>query len=213
MNNERVLISVGDVFGRLEVVKVDGIAIRCQCRCGTTKIVIKYHLTQTKNPTRSCGCLQRQRAAEAQRTHGMSRSRKTGKIAPEYLLWTGMINRCENPNEPAYPRYGGRGIKVHPEWRVSFEAFYRDMGPRPAPRATLDRIDNDGDYAPGNVRWATYQEQARNRRSTKWIEWEGQQIPLAELAEREGISYKKLWKRLSTGVPLDKALSKEDFRK
>ncbi|MET8113722.1 hypothetical protein [Streptomyces prasinus] len=75
-----------------------------------------------------------------------------------------MIKRCENPNNHAYARYGGRGISVHPEWRANFGAFLRDVGRRPSPDLSLDRIDNDGNYEPGNVRWATAKQQANNRR-------------------------------------------------
>jgi hypothetical protein len=75
-----------------------------------------------------------------------------------------MIRRCENPNDQAYPRYGGRGITVCPEWRADFAAFLRDVGRRPNPELSIDRIDNDRGYEPGNVRWATAKQQANNRR-------------------------------------------------
>lgn len=78
-----------------------------------------------------------------------------------------MIKRCENPKNHAYPRYGGRGITVCPEWRSDFAAFLRDVGPRPSPDLSLDRIDNNGNYEPGNVRWATAAQQAQNRRNSK----------------------------------------------
>lgn len=98
-----------------------------------------------------------------QTTHGMSRS-------PEHNAWARMIQRCENPNEGGYKNYGGRGIRVCAEWRASFSAFLRDMGRRPSGIHSIDRIDVDGDYAPGNCRWATPSEQSRNRRVNKLTE-------------------------------------------
>lgn len=90
---------------------------------------------------------------------------KHGMInTPEYQAWSAMKDRCLNPKSSNYPRWGGRGIKVHPEWAGDFMAFYLDVGPRPTPKHSLDRIDNDGNYEPGNVRWATKKEQADNRR-------------------------------------------------
>jgi hypothetical protein len=83
---------------------------------------------------------------------------------PEYRIWTAMIQRCHNPHNAGYPNYGGRGISVCLAWRNSFMAFISDMGPRPDPSLSLDRIDNDGHYGPDNCRWATLQEQRANRR-------------------------------------------------
>jgi hypothetical protein len=98
-----------------------------------------------------------------------------------------------------------------PEWRASFEAFLRDIGPKPK-GMTLERVDNDGDYKPGNVKWASRTEQARNRRSSAMVVWEGREMSIAALAEQEGVPYKRLWKRLRNGMLVASALSKDDLR-
>jgi hypothetical protein len=84
--------------------------------------------------------------------------------APEYAVWTGIKMRCFNPNATGYKYYGGRGITMCERWRRSYSAFRADVGPRPSRAHSIDRIDNDGNYEPGNVRWATYRQQARNKR-------------------------------------------------
>lgn len=93
-----------------------------------------------------------------------------------------MKHRCHNPNYSGYQRYGARGISVCDDWRESFVAFYRDMGPRPSPSHSIERIDNDGDYEPNNCRWATLTEQSNNKRSTIWIEGK----TIAEIAAETG---------------------------
>ena len=108
----------------------------------------------------SCGCWRREFSVVTKTTHGMSPKSYTRR-SKIYGVWCGMKGRCHNPNQPHYRRYGGRGIKVCDEWRNSFDAFYRDMGepPKDGQRWTLDRIDVNGNYEPGNVRWATYRQQ------------------------------------------------------
>lgn len=117
----------------------------------------------------------------------------------EYKSWCAAKGRCFNVRDEAYPRYGGRGITMCEKWRNSFSEFLSDMGHKPTPDHSLDRIDTNGDYTVGNCRWATITEQARNRRNTVRVA-EG---VLAEVAEDHGVKYKTLHRRLKDGRPLD----------
>ena len=149
----------GDRFGKLTVIREvarigDRRAFKLLCGCGNTCVVKLINLRIGK--TRSCGCL----AYANRRTHGM-----TG--TPTYTVWVSMIGRCENPKNSSYPNYGGRGIKVCERWRTA-DNFFADMGPRPSSKHEINRIDNDGDYEPGNVEWTKDgAAQVRNRRKQK----------------------------------------------
>ena len=129
-------------------------------------------------------------------THGLTRQYAR---PPEYNAWRAMKARCTNPKRDNYHLYGGRGIVVAPEWRHDFAAFFAYVGPRPSPQHTIDRIDNDGPYAPGNVRWATAQEQRRNSRTTHWVTHEGVTRSLHDWAQHLGVPYARLQKRVLRG--------------
>lgn len=118
-----------------------------------------------------------------------------------YRTWRGMIQRCERVNCKDFSEYGARGISVHPRWRSSVEAFLADMGPPPSPKSTIERIENEGNYEPGNCRWAGYKEQNRNRRSTRLIEFLDEKRPLIEWCEIFCLNKNTAWRRLNAGWP------------
>lgn len=121
------------------------------------------------------------------------------------MVWRAMLQRCR---PGGHPDYGGRGIRVCDHWK-SYEAFLQDVGKRPSPEHSLDRIDNEGNYEPGNVRWATIKEQNRNTRSNRMLEYEGRTMPLAAWAEEVGLTYAQLRNRLKYGWTLGQALGFE----
>jgi hypothetical protein len=115
--------------------------------------------------------------------------------SPEYQSWANMKDRCMNPGAAAFEYYGGRGIKVCDRW-LRFDNFLADVGPRPSLKYSLDRFPNkDGDYEPGNCRWATFDQQVYNRANTLMIEKDGQSIPIKKLCEQLGLSYNAVRKR------------------
>jgi hypothetical protein len=128
----------------------------CVCDCGTKRDVLTSNLT--RGLTRSCGCHSKEVTSARNMVHGMSKTR------PEYNAWLNMNKRCYNQNDPRFKWYGARGISVCDRWRNNFVAFFEDMGPRPSPKHSIDRENNDGNYEPGNCRWATAKQQQNNRR-------------------------------------------------
>lgn len=132
--------------------------------------------------------------------HGMSHS-------PEYRSWTQMKNRCSNHRCKFYPIYGGRGIEVCARWG-DFQGFFQDMGQRPTIRHSLDRIDPNGNYEPGNCRWATSKEQQRNRRNNRVYTYLGRSAPLSELCELHGMNRHTVMSRLNYGASIEVAMSK-----
>lgn len=173
---------------------------RCRCDCGREKDVSRGNLLGGK--VRSCGCLRNERVAE---TLGKPAPVKS---LPEYRVWASMRARCLTSTHPAYASYGGRGITVCDRWRDSFAAFLEDMGRRPGPDHSLDRIDNDGPYAPGNCRWATMAQQGSNRRTNRFVEFRGERLTIAAWARRIGIAKSSLRHRLDSGWSVEDALTR-----
>jgi hypothetical protein len=163
----------------------------CRCDCGEVREVSAGSLK--RGDSTSCGCLARELASTRETTHGEA-SRKNK--SPEYRTWNAIIDRTTNPSTPKYPDYGGRGIKVCKRWRSSFVNFLADMGRRPSPQHSLDRINNDLGYNPKNCRWATAKEQSRNTRNNHILIYRGESKSIAEWAEIKGFKYATLYMRI-----------------
>ncbi len=197
----------GQRFGRYIVLAFAGIRGRnrtfwkCRCDCGTIKDVSGDSLKS--GDTKSCGCLH----VETARAQGKSHRKHGMKDTKEYAIWSAMKRRCNLKTDRAYKWYGARGIKVCQRWQQSFEAFFSDMGPKPKGKS-MDRIDNNGNYEPGNCRWATWAEQGNNRRGTKLYEFRGEMLPMPAISKLIGISVTTLNQRITKlGWTAERAIS------
>lgn len=153
------IVAVGERYGRLAVTQQRNPGepdVHVRCDCGTETTVSFKSLGRSTN---SCGCLRIEQLVARSTTHGHA---GTGI----YMSWSDMVGRCTRPTHHRWADYGGRGIRVCERW-LKFENFLSDVGERPK-GMTLDRIDNDGNYEPGNVRWASYSTQAKNRRPSAY---------------------------------------------
>jgi len=136
-------------------------------------------------------------------THGATVNRQP---TPEWNSWRGMVERCTNPNHKHWAHYGGRGIRVCDRW-LGFAAFLADMGAKPTPEHSIDRINNDGNYEPGNCRWATRHEQARNKSTTRHITAHGKTLTLTEWGRTSGIPVPTIHERLRHGWDTERAVT------
>lgn len=202
--------SIGDRFGRLVIVgpsekrgKMSLKSWPCKCDCGKIVVVMQGNLRG--GYSRSCGCLNRELTSKASLRHGHSLNRKA--VSRTYRTWVSMKSRCTNPNRKCYAHYGGRGIVVCDRWMNSFEAFLSDMGERPD-ETTLDRFpDVNGNYEPGNCRWATLLQQSRNTRRSRNVTWNGKTQCVSAWAEEVGIASQTLGSRLCNGWSIERAMT------
>lgn len=192
----RATSRIGERYGRLvvnEIVRRDPrgtVHVRTTCDCGTSSVAILGNIVS--GLTRSCGCRRDLAMREANTTHGASHTRL-------YLAWRNMRLRCENPRHPSFRLYGGRGITVCERWRESFENFRADMGEKPSPAHSIDRINNDAGYSPSNCRWATQSEQMRNTSRTTFIVLDGKRVPAISACETHGVSRQLFGMRTRAG--------------
>lgn len=193
---KKVEVPVGSVFGKLTVLGRSDMSrpgyerLRCMCECGVEAHPHIHNLRRGK--TKSCGCIARDPIVRRAVKHGLSNT-------PTYISYRQMLARCLNPNAHAYKRYGGAGIYICERWIESFQNFLSDMGERPL-GTSLDRIDNNGHYEPGNCRWATEIQQQRNRRSNKFVVVDGVRMTQAEAAEKLGVTQVAVCMRVKAGV-------------
>ncbi len=199
----------GQKFGEFTVLQFTGTTHEgafwlCRCNCGNERTVRSGSLLCGRS--KSCGCLKRRLTGERFTKHGQCDS-------PEATAWTHIKARTLNPEHPSWKDYGGRGITICDRWRDSFAAFYEDMGPRPTPKHTIDRIENDGPYCKENCRWATRKQQSRNTRVTRFVDFRGERLPIAELAERFGFGKHVIGNRLDLGWDVERIVSTPVRRK
>lgn len=197
----------GQRFTRLIALSVAGKKYRrfrwnCICDCGC-KLIVDGNALRTGG-TKSCGCLSDDLFRQRTTKHGFAKRKAP---SPEYRAWCGMIKRCENRRGRDWADYGGRGIAVHPEWRTSFPSFLSHIGKKPFAGAQLDRIDVNGSYEPGNVRWATPEQQQRNKRNNRVVAIGTETKTLAEWTELAGFPEHLIRRRLNKGWNPEKAIS------
>lgn len=187
-------IKTGDRFGRLVVLtpcfgrnRHKAIQVECLCDCGKVKIVLAQNLL--RGHTLSCGCYHRQ--LPSRYIHGLSTS-------PEYAIWQGIKARCFTPSATGYKNYGGKGITVCERWK-DFTMFYEDMGPRPSPEHSIDRVDCGKGYSKDNCRWATRAQQANNTTTNRIITIDGVSRTASEWASEQGLRRQVIAGRLHAG--------------
>lgn len=203
--------NTGDIIGKcvlLEIFEIKSkyVKIKAKCECGSI-FIARYD--KIKNGS-GCGCriggqLKNDKTLmlKYRTKHGYAMS---GKVSSEYTTWLNIRNRCNDSKNKAYKLYGGRGIKVCERWLI-FANFIADMGNKPSIKHSIDRIDTNGNYEPGNCRWTTKLVQARNTRTNNYIEYNGEKRCIAEWGEIFGIRANVITKRLLRGWPIEKALT------
>jgi hypothetical protein len=187
---------IGKQFSRWTVIAAhpEPRRVVCQCACGAIRTLFVGSLQS--GDTKSCNCYR----IDSYKWKGKSRMR-------EYFIWKGIIRRCTDPKCKEFQWYGAKGITVCKRWLESFDNFLSDLGPRPSPAHSIDRINTYGNYEPENCRWATMKQQVENRRNIHWITFNGETMPLKWWAKRFHLTYSMVLKRLSNKWPLPRLLS------
>lgn len=184
---------VGQKFGKVSVLSFSHIQKHaywnCICECGNTFIACGSYLRM--GSTNSCGCIK----VGCKGTHGQSGKNRT----KEYIAWGNIIERCYNPNNTHFGIYGGRGIIVCESWKNSYETFLSDMGIAPSKKHTIERIEVNGNYEPGNCKWATQKEQCNNKRNNVKVKYNHEELPLQVWCDKLKIDHSKVRHHLSTG--------------
>lgn len=192
----------GEIYGKWTILRDCGTEkparnwirfVDAQCECGTIRHVQFPNMLHGRST--NCGCQRKFGIQKANSTHGKSGT-------PEYHIWSGIYTRCTNPRRNSWGDYGGRGIVFAQEFH-NFENFLAEVGPRPGPKFTIERIDNDRGYVPGNIRWATRAEQRRNRRDTVLYDIDGERLCLADAAKKKGIRRETVRARRDAGWPIE----------
>jgi hypothetical protein len=198
---------VGNKYGRLTVVEFAGWGNekpygkkywKCSCDCGS--VTVKWDSNIKNGTTQSCGCLQKERASEANTVHGL-------KEHPLYATWCGIKQRCKDPGCKIWKYYGGRGISVCKRWDNSFTAFLEDMESGWMPGLSIERKNNDKNYDTDNCRWATDLEQANNKRGNRRLDFNGLTKTCAEWSRSSGIPAATIHTRLRDGWTVEETLT------
>ena len=194
---------IGRKFGRLTVIdvlprewdekwKMKPMSYKCQCECGNQHDVLRSSLLSGR--TNSCGCYRRESTGRMFTTHGLG-------LDPLYTIWKGIKARTENCNSESFKNYGDRNITLHPAWANDFQLFYtyvkENLGDKPSPDHSLDRIENDGNYEPGNLRWGSLEQQANNKRNNIVVTFQGVTDTLPNHCRRLGLKYSTVTQRLN----------------
>ena len=197
------MIYIGEKYGRFTVLSRDPekkLKWICECSCENRTIKSVWHTGLANGTTLSCGCLRRELApTRAKVKHGHA-----GKSS-EYTAWGNMKGRCLDTKNREYPNYGGRGIKICERW-LAFENFIADLGLKPTPEHSLDRIDVNGPYEPGNVKWSSRKEQNNNKRDTRYVMFKGVETPIQYVVAELGMPRSTLQMRLDRGWSIEEAL-------
>ncbi len=177
-----------------------GLHYKCRCLCGTERDVKIANLKS--GISKGCGCVRKRKLLDRNHKHGMKQTK-------EYRAWCSMKTRCNNPNFKFYSHYGGRGIRVCDKWMGSFPSFYEDVGDSPSPKHQVDRIDNNGDYEPGNVHWVLAAENCRNKRDNRKINGEC----ISTISRRLGKTHSLVANRLARGWSEERAITEKSNAK